>query len=168
MKKPPVEDLLRKLLKEPLDTPPDWLVAWAEDLPQAHPRRVPRGLIQALTLTFDSWQMVPVGARSGPDRTRRMVFRAGSIDVDLEIEPIGGPRGRETQRVIRGQILDSGVPGGRTFRTGEVKLLRGRRAVACVALNERGDFTLPAVAAERYALYVEAPGFRCRVTALEL
>lgn len=168
MKKPPVESLLHKLLTEPLDSPPDWLAAWAEDLPRSHPRRVPRGLIQALTLTFDSWQMVPVGARSGPDRNRRLVFRAGSIDVDLEIEALGAARGREAQRIVRGQILDAGIPGGRTFTAGEVRLVRGRRAVARAPLSERGDFTLPAVSAERYALHVEAPGFRCRVAAIEL
>lgn len=168
MKKPPVESLLHKLLTEPLDAPPDWLAAWAEDLPRSHPRRVPRGLIQALTLSFDSWQMVPVGARSGPDRNRRLVFRAGSIDVDLEIEALGAARGREAQRIVRGQILDAGIPGGRTFTAGEVRLVRGRRAVARAPLGERGDFTLPAVSAERYALHVEAPGFRCRVAAIEL
>lgn len=165
-KSPPetVEARLSRFLHEPLETPPDWLMAWAEDLPRSHPRRVARGLMQALTLSFDSWALLPMGARSGADRKRRLVYRAGQVDLDLEIEALGGA----AQRVLRGQILDAAIPGGRTFTTGEVRLLRGRRSVARTTLRPAGDFTFAAVTSERYTLQIEAPGFRCRVAGLDL
>lgn len=159
-----LEARLARTLREPLESPPEWLMNWAEDLPRSHPRRVARGVRQALTLAFDSWALIPVGARSGADQKRRLVFRSGKVDLDLEVEALGAA----AQRVLRGQVLDAGIPGGRTFATGEVRLLRGTKPVASTTLHPSGDFTFQAVASERYTLQIDAPGFRCRVAGLEL
>lgn len=159
-----LEIRLSRALREPLEAPPDWLMAWGEDLPRSHPRKLARGVLQTLALSFDSWALLPVGARSGAERKRRLVYRAGEVDLDLEVEA----RGSESTCTVRGQILDAGIPGGRTFTAGEVRLFRGRRPVARAALQPSGDFAFPAVASQRYTLQIDAPGFRCRVAGLEL
>ena len=106
-----------------LESPPEWLANWADDRPRDEPRKAPRRMEPILRLVLDSWQLQPMGARGTAPSSRRLLYRTGSVDLDIELD-LG--RGGRTA-TIQGQILDATVAGGRQFSAGHVRLLAGRR-----------------------------------------
>jgi anti-sigma factor RsiW len=152
-----LEAVVTPLLRRSLVTTPSWLRNWSEDLPQSHPRRVARATSRLLRLTFDSWALKLAGARSVASGVRRLVFRSGPVDLDLQIET--GPAGRLR---LRGQVLDGSIPGGRTFAAGQVEVRSGRRSAGTSPLGRRGDFVLADLAPGTYEVRITARGLLCR------
>jgi len=147
-----------------LESPPEWLANWADDRPRDQPKKVPKGLMPILRLVLDSWRLEPLGARGVAPSSRRLLYRAGSVDLDIELDL--GRAGRTA--TVRGQILDATVTGGRQFSEGHVRLLAGRRLVVKVPLGTRGDFRLSDVPRRVYHLNIAAAGFRVRVDSFEI
>lgn len=146
-----------------IEAPPEWLANWADDLPRMHPRRAPARGFPSFRLVFDSWQAATVGARGATQTSRRLLFRAGSVDLDIELEI---PAGR-TDAVIQGQVLDASVPGGRVFEKGEARLVSGRRTVMRAPLDAHGRFRLSGVPRRRYQLHLQATGFKLQLPEIE-
>ena len=118
-----IEELRRLTAAIPgrhLEQPPEWLANWADDLPRLHPR--PRPV-----------ENRPALARSVGAAPRRLVYRAGTSDLDLEIEPSAPGHVR-----LFGQILD----GGAGTRKGAVKVLRGGRTIARATIDAEGRFSV--------------------------
>lgn len=95
--------------------------------------------------------VAPGGTMAAPAGRRRILLAAKPFDLDLQIDY----RGAEDPRQIRGQILP--LTGSRLAWLGsEVRLLAGRRTVARVRVDRRGEFALPRVRAGAYRLAVSA------------
>ncbi len=155
--------LLSRLAGGNLESPPEWLSAWAADLPRSHPRRVPRPARSRLRLAFDSMVLKPAGVRGQATRPRRLVFRSGPVDIDLEID--ARPDG---SLILNGQILDSSVPGGRLFDSGTVAIKSGRSVVARSPLSELGMFRIAAPGSGTFSLSIESRDFNCGIPSLEI
>src|SRR5690348_6721219 len=89
-------------------------------------------------LLFDSMaQPLPPGARASVVSGRQLLYRIGSVYVDLEID-----RNDNSQRVAMvGQMLDSARP-GRPLAGIPVALYEKRRNVARTVSNDNGEFRL--------------------------
>jgi len=80
---------------------------------------------------------LPAGVRGLQDRSRRLLYAAGSLRVDLLIEPDAGSH----RLALAGQILDSAKP-DRRFDGVPVTLKGWRGSVAQVNAGEFGEFHL--------------------------
>jgi DNA-binding NtrC family response regulator len=100
----------------------------------------PEGVFQEVThaarLISDSLRdPLPMGVRGLHDRSRRLLYAAGSIRVDLLIEPEAG----SSRLALAGQILDSAKP-DRRFAGVPVTLQGWKGAVAQAAAEDFGEF----------------------------
>jgi hypothetical protein len=100
----------------------------------------PEGVFQEVTraarLISDSLRdPLPVGVRGLHDRSRRLLYAAGSLRVDLLIEPEAG----SSRLALAGQILDSAKP-ERRFAGVPVRLQGWKGAVAQATAEEFGEF----------------------------
>jgi len=80
---------------------------------------------------------LPAGVRGSQDRSRRLLYAAGSLRVDLLIEPEAGSH----RLALAGQILDSAKP-DRRFDGVPVTLQGWKGPVAQVTAGEFGEFHL--------------------------
>jgi DNA-binding NtrC family response regulator len=80
---------------------------------------------------------LPAGVRGLQDRSRRLLYAAGSLRVDLLIEPDAGSH----RLALAGQILDSAKP-DRRFDGVPVTLKGWRGSVAQINAGEFGEFHL--------------------------
>jgi DNA-binding NtrC family response regulator len=102
----------------------------------------PAGVFQDVThaarLISDSLRdPLPVGMRGLHDRSRRMLYAAGSLRVDLLIEPEAG----SSRLALAGQILDSAKP-DRSFAGVPVTLQGWKGPVTRATAEEFGEFHL--------------------------
>lgn len=106
-------------------------------------------------LSFDSAQVSPAyGVRSGQATARQMLFSAGDNDLDLRVQPSG------EQWVVSGQVLGE-CTGGRVE-------LAGTDAETAADLNERCEFTLPAVPSGSYTLRLRLNEVEVEIPELQL
>src|SRR6266478_5781476 len=80
---------------------------------------------------------LPMGVRGLQDRSRRLLYAAGSLRVDLLIEPDAGSH----RLALAGQVLDSAKP-DRRFDGVPVTLQGWKGPVAQVTAGEFGEFHL--------------------------
>src|SRR4029077_11949669 len=80
---------------------------------------------------------LPAGVRGLQDRSRRLLYAAGSLRVDLLIEPDAGSH----RLALAGQILDSAKP-DRRFDGVPVTLKGWKGSVAQINAGEFGEFHL--------------------------
>jgi CheY-like chemotaxis protein len=89
-------------------------------------------------LSFDSIrQRLPAEVRASHARSRRLLYKYGSLEVDLQIEPRGG----FNSLALAGQILDSARV-DRKFDSVPVVLHGRKRVVAQTTANQFGEFVL--------------------------
>jgi|SRR5581483_1563743 len=105
----------------------------------------------AYELLFDSEdQATGDGLRNSVIAARQLLFRIGSVFVDLEV-------GRETdsnQASITGQMLDSSTPGHPPAGI-RIALLDRNRLVASASSNDHGEFRLQFALKDNLKLSVE-------------
>jgi CheY-like chemotaxis protein len=103
------------------------------------PEAVFQDLAHVARLISDSFRdPLPAGVRGLHDRSRRLLYAAGSLRVDLLIEPEAGASNRLT---LAGQILDSAKP-ERKFDAVPVTLQGWKGATAQATTEEFGEFHL--------------------------
>jgi hypothetical protein len=93
---------------------------------------------QIAQLVFDSFrEPVLAGVRSGHNPSRRLMFRAGEVMIDLSMEAAS----RRSHVLLVGQVLDNSASG---IGIGEVPvlLLNGRDTLAKTHTNLFGEFQL--------------------------
>jgi hypothetical protein len=109
-------------------------------------------LLQRLVavLTFDSGAASPLayGMRSAGGTTRQMLFSAQGHDVDLRISPADESRGAagSAEWILAGQVLGPEAEGAVILTDGS------GTEIARVALNDLGEFRLPAVTPGDYTV----------------
>jgi hypothetical protein len=101
-------------------------------------------------VTFDSGAASPLafGMRSAGGTTRQMLFSAEGHDVDLRISPADESRGAagSAEWVLAGQVLGPEAEGAVIVSDGS------GLETARVALNDMGEFRLPAVSSGDYTV----------------
>lgn len=101
-------------------------------------------------VTFDSGAASPLafGMRSAGGTTRQMLFSAEGHDVDLRISPADESRGAagSAEWVLAGQVLGPEAEGAVIVSDGS------GAETARVALNDMGEFRLPAVTPGDYTV----------------
>lgn len=101
--------------------------------------RPQRGVMREIAqLVFDSLrEPVLSGVRSGQTQSRRLMFRAGEVMIDLSMEAAS----RRSHVLLLGQVLDNTANG---LGIGEVPiiLLNGRNTLAETHTNFYGEFQL--------------------------
>lgn len=98
----------------------------------------PRKRSNSCELLFDSAaQPLPPGARSSGAPSRQLLYRVGSIYIDMEV---GKDPDSERTSVV-GQLLDSSRPGHPVAGI-PVALLDGGRHIARILSNDNGEFRL--------------------------
>ena len=103
------------------------------------PEAVFQDITHVARLISDSFRdPLPAGVRGLHDRSRRLLYGAGSLSVDLLIEPEPGASNRLT---LAGQILDSAKP-DRKFEGVPVTLQGWKGAAAQATTEEFGEFQL--------------------------
>jgi hypothetical protein len=158
-------DLLALTARASLVEPPDEALEHAFDIVPAPRSESPRrawGIAALLDDTFTRPALAGIRGQAGVER--RVLFRAGSSDLDLEIAP--SPEEPDALRVT-GQVLTPGAPSPE----GLVAMLRPGPGLALRALgDDLGVFVFPAVPPGRYRLDILAPGgeIAIRVQELEL
>jgi hypothetical protein len=102
------------------------------------PKRRKNRISEIAELVFDSLQQpLPVGVRSVEVTARKLLYRRGSLQIDVSLEPLEG-----AARVsVAGQVLDSQ---GSHEELGEkiVVMLCGREQLAQTRTNSFGEFQL--------------------------
>lgn len=101
-----------------------------------------RGVFREIAqLVFDSFrEPVLAGVRGGPVPSRRLMFRAGEIMIDLSLQAVSRPR----HVLLVGQVLDTATSGVGIGRV-PVVLLNGREILAEVQTNPYGEFQMECV-----------------------
>lgn len=99
-------------------------------------RDTTKGISHTSELLFDSLaQPLPPGARASVASTRQLLYRIGSVYVDMEIE-----RNPKSERAaLIGQMLDSARPGHPVAGVAVALHERGRN-VSRTLSNENGEF----------------------------
>lgn len=139
-----------------VDAPPHVIGRALRRLRRPAPPEAP-GLIRRVfaALRNDSWEPpLALGLRVELPGPRDLAYSAGDCDLDLQIVPRAG------RWQLRGQILGA-------YRAGAAEL-RGQGATVTAPVNELGEFTLPAVAAGRYALTLRLSERELIVAGLDL
>ena len=92
----------------------------------------------AIELLFDSTaQPLPEGARAGVVTGRQLLYRVGSVYIDMELDQ----KANSEQASLAGQLLDSAKP-GHPMAGIRVSVLERGRSVTRTASNENGEFHL--------------------------
>ncbi|HXM96154.1 MAG TPA: hypothetical protein VOA64_18185 [Candidatus Dormibacteraeota bacterium] len=122
--------------------PPDNVVRAVKAAFAAVPPRSRRGVAARITelaeLVVDSLaQPTLAGVRSAGTGARHMLFRAGSLRIDLRLEPLPN----SDQMSLDGQVLDSSE-GAKMFSELPVTLLAKRGPLAQTKTNKFGEFHL--------------------------
>jgi len=92
----------------------------------------------SLEVLFDSTaQPLPTGARSSLIGDRQVLYRLGSVYVDMEFESQADSR----RWLVVGQMLDSARP-GRPLTGIHISLLERGRNIARTTSNDNGEFRL--------------------------
>lgn len=101
-------------------------------------KRTNKGMGPISELLFDSFaQPLPPGARASVASSRQLLYRIGSVYVDMEIE-----RTANSERaMLTGQMLDSARP-GRPVAAVTVALHERGRNLARTLTNDNGEFRL--------------------------
>ena len=93
---------------------------------------------QLAKLVFDSFaQPITVGVRGAASSARQLLYRAGSVAIDLRLEVQSG----EVPVFLFGQILDEGQP-ATGQRSVQVTLLQDNNALQSTRTNELGEFEM--------------------------
>jgi anti-sigma factor RsiW len=96
----------------------------------------PSGKLDLATLQFDSdRQPLAAGMRSGQATARQMLYKSGSVCIDMRMEPTPGSE----SMVLVGQLLDSMNP-GHGLGGVPVSLLSKGDTVSRKRTNEAGEF----------------------------
>jgi hypothetical protein len=119
-------------------------------------RRAP-GIIRRVVaaLKFDSAGLAPAyGFRSESSGERQLLFEAGDTQLHLQVSPAG------EDWIITGQLLGSTSPG-------KVEL-KGASGIIQIPLDERCEFTLPAVGQGSYMMVLRLSDLELEVPELKL
>lgn len=96
----------------------------------------PSGKLDLATLQFDSdLQPLAAGIRSGSGSARQLLYKSGSVCIDMRMEPTPGSE----SMVLVGQLLDSMNP-GHGLGGVPVSLLSKGDTVSRKRTNEAGEF----------------------------
>jgi|SRR5690348_1790243 len=111
---------------------------WASVQSLLRPQALLSRLSHPARLVFDSFQApLCAGVRNAQSRSRHLLYAAGTLRVDLWIEPQAGP----DRVTLTGQILDAATP-DRSFSSVPVALQGCKGSVADTKTNEFGEFHL--------------------------
>lgn len=110
---------------------------WGALDPLLRPKSLFRRVIQAARLIFDSFlQPAAEGIRVSQLAGRRFVYEAGSVMVDLSLEPSLA----DSRRIaLVGQLMNSAKP-GRQLDIHAVALRRSKAPIALASTNKYGEF----------------------------
>jgi hypothetical protein len=96
----------------------------------------PSGKLDLATLQFDSdRQPLAAGMRSGQATARQLLYKSGSVCIDMRMEPTPGSE----SMVLIGQLLDSMAP-GQGIGGVPVSLLSKGDTLSRKQTNEAGEF----------------------------
>ena len=116
--------------------PPASSVKDAKDSFKFREAPFPSGKLELATLQFDSDRgPVVVGVRSGHMSARQLLYRSGSVCIDMRMHPTPGSE----SIVIVGQLLDSMDP-GHGIGDIPVSLLSGGDTLSRKRTNQDGEF----------------------------
>jgi hypothetical protein len=121
---------------------------------------LPRGEhVEVASLVFDSAQQAGAsGVRSGSVATRHLLYRAGSVCIDMQIQPKLGSEAM----VLFGQIMDS-TPPVRGMGNIPVSLLSGASTLTKLHTNSVGEFNFGLEAPNHLQLVFGIPDHRTLV-----
>jgi CheY-like chemotaxis protein len=112
---------------------------WRTVNPLLRPISVTRRIMQAARLIFDSFlQPAPAGIRISQLHGRRFLYQAGSLMVDLSLEP---PLTDSRRISLVGQLMDSAMP-ERDLEVLSVGLQGLKGPIALTSTNKFGEFQL--------------------------
>jgi hypothetical protein len=96
----------------------------------------PSGRLDLAVLQFDSsWQPLAVGMRSGHTSARQLLYKSGSVCIDMRMQPTPGSE----SIVLIGQLLDAMRP-GHGIGGVSVRLLSNGDTLSCKQTNDVGEF----------------------------
>jgi CheY-like chemotaxis protein len=102
-----------------------------------HPISVPRRIMSAARLIFDSFlQPAPIGIRISQLHGRRFVYQTDSLMIDLSLEP---PLTGSRSISLVGQLMDSAKP-ARDLDVLSVRLQGPKGPIALTSTNKFGEF----------------------------
>jgi hypothetical protein len=105
---------------------------------------------------FDTWlRPAAAGVRSGAAVARQMIFEAGDLTIDIQLQP--GTRPGESSvlgQIVRADEPNAGVPDA------QLSARSGGTVVARAHSNEFGEFSLPAVPDDAVTLAIRLDGGR--------
>ncbi len=94
--------------------------------------------MSVLELLFDSFaQPVAAGARASVASARQLLYRVGTVYVDMRVDT----EGNSDQASLVGQMLDSAKP-GQPVAGVPVVLLEGQKNITSTSSNDNGEFQL--------------------------
>lgn len=141
-----------------VDAPRD-VLAYAVNIFQRHRAEVRSSFVKRIVaaLSFDSFDRAPAfGVRSGPGAVRQLLYTAGDNDIDLRVNEL-----EDNRWAIAGQVL------GEQCAEGEISL-HGYEISKSAYLNEQCEFTLPAVPAGAYELFLRLGDVEVEVPRIEI
>ena len=101
-------------------------------------KKSPTNAGHAFELLFDSFvQPMPPGARTSVVSGRQLLYRIGSVYVDMEVDK----RANSDRASLVGQMLDSARP-GHPLAGIPVALFERKRSIARTSSNDNGEFHL--------------------------
>lgn len=114
------------------------------------PRRSKSRIAEMAELMFDSFRQPSLeGVRSIGVATRKMLYRHGSLQIDLSVERMPGG----DHLSIEGQILDSAKP-SKPLANIVIAAMRNREEIAQVLTNSFGEFHLECPARQGEELFI--------------
>lgn len=115
------------------------------------PRKSKSRIAEMAELMFDSFRQPSLqGVRTLGVATRKMLYRHGSLRIDLSVERM--PGGNHLS--IEGQILDSAMP-SKPLSKMVVAAMRNREEIAQVQTNSFGEFHLECPAQQGEKLFIK-------------
>jgi hypothetical protein len=118
---------------------PDQIVAFVKGAFRATNTPEPRSFLETIAqLVFDSFQQpLLAGVRSSAPGTRSLLYEAGPLLIDLNLD-----FSEETRHIVlQGQVMDSKIQ-GRGVEEIPISLQSGRETIAETQTNEFGEFEL--------------------------
>jgi CheY-like chemotaxis protein len=155
---PEVADLIERYDLVPISRERLLQDLWGTVNPLLRPISVTRRVIQAARLIFDSFlQPAPVGIRISQPHGRRFLYQAGSLMIDLSLEP---PLTDSRRISLVGQLMDSDKPES-NLDVLSVGLRGSEGPIAVSSTNKFGEFHLEFGLEQNVKLEVETPGHHC-------
>jgi hypothetical protein len=136
---PEIADLIKKYHLLPISRERLFQDLWGTLNSFLRPISVSRRIMQVARLIFDSFlQPAPVGIRISQLHGRRFMYQAGSLMIDLSLEP---PLTDSSRISLVGQLMDSTMP-ERDLDVLSVGLQGPKGPIALTSTNKLGEFHL--------------------------